>query len=105
MKTNFKVTPDEVEQISTEGAMYLQPGDVALVRSANVAELGDHYIVVTGKPVQKAWGFRPETVVFPINGDSILDRYVPYNGVVALKLKPAIKQAFLTVHSINPIKR
>jgi hypothetical protein len=101
MFTNFQVRSDEVEQISTENAMYLQKGDVVLVRSANVPNYGDHFIVVTGKPIQKQWGMRPQTIeFFTETAKEVLDNFLPYNGVVALKLKPSIKEAFHKLHGM-----
>lgn len=91
----FPLTKTDVVRIDTLQAMYLQKGDIALVRSANVPSLGDHFIVVTGGPVQKPHGIRPETMSI-CNGQNhpLLDEYDNYNGVVALKLLPHKKIDF-----------
>lgn len=82
------LSENNVTQIDTKQAMYLQKGDTLLVRSKTVPELGDHFITVTGPVVQKPHGLRPQTITIPIPGNHhpLLDKYNYTNGVIALKL-------------------
>lgn len=98
----FTIRQEDVKQINTQDAQYLQKGDVVLVRSENVPELGDHYIIVIGPPIQKPHGIRPETITMKVEGSHhyLLDEYNPYNGVVALKLKAEVKNRYLIHHNI-----
>lgn len=91
----------DLTQISTEEAMRLQVGEVALIRSANVPEYGDHYIVITGPPIMKAHGLRPQEIALQAKCAGILDMYKPIHGVIALKLGEAARKYFLDFHSIQ----
>lgn len=83
-----------------QGIEKLKVGDVALVRSANVPEYGDHYIVITGKPVLKPHGLRPQDIVIPAPGAAhILDSYESIMGLTLLKINDP--GAFLEFHGIK----
>lgn len=99
----YVLDKEDVQRISTFDAMYLQKGDVVLVRSNNVAQLGDHYIVVTGPVVQKPHGMRPMTETIPIDKgtDTLLNRYEMKMGVTALKLIGRAKKFFHHFHDIK----
>ena len=99
---NFhNVTREDVVRITAQEGMYLRKGDVVLVRSANVPEYGDHYIVVTGHPIMKEHGMRIQDVVLPAVGSLLLD-YVPVDEkLVLLKLKPNMRDKFLAFHGIK----
>lgn len=101
----FTLHRNDVNRIDTQEAQYLQKGDVVLVRSDNLSDLGDHYIVVVGPPVQKPHGIRPETVTMKVEGSHhyLLDEYPAYNGVIALKLKAGPKEKYLRQHNIQVI--
>lgn len=92
-----------VERIDSRQGMYLQKGDVVLVRSTNVPEYGDHYIVVTGPPVQKEHGFRiqDEAIIASKSATELLDKYELQTGLTLLKLKEPMKQAFHAFHNIT----
>lgn len=84
--------------------MYLNIGDVALVRSAALPEHGDHYIVVTGPPVMKERGLRPQEIAMraPRDASKILDLYDETNhGLVALKFGKYQQEWFLKYHGIE----
>lgn len=97
---------DYVKQLSTEQALeQLQIGDVAIVRSANVPELGDHYVVIVGDKVMKANGLRQQdkSIDAP-DAKGVLDAFEPINGLTLLKLKKELRKEFLEFHGIKVIK-
>jgi hypothetical protein len=85
-----------------QGIEQLQIGDVALVRSENVPEYGDHFIVITGKPVLKEHGLRPQDVAIHAPFASrILNAYQSIMGLTLLKLNANLKAAFHEFHGIQ----
>lgn len=88
------MTTKDVRQINVDE---LKIGDIALVRSHNVNEFGDHYIVVVGGLVQKPHGLRPETVAIPVTTyvSLLFDIFSPVNGVTLLLLLPEARQEFI----------
>lgn len=85
-----------------QGITDLKPGDVALVRSSNVAEYGDHYIVVTGAPVMKEHGLRPQEIaIHAVGTDAILAMFQPIQGVTLLKFSDSLAAGFRLFHSIR----
>jgi hypothetical protein len=98
----FALSEHDVDQADPYQAIYSQLGDVYLVRSANVPEYGDHFIVITGRPVSKPHGIRPkdEAIHAPHTGH-ILDNFKPINGVTLLKLTPTARKAFFSFHEIG----
>lgn len=90
-------------QLSTEEALdELKIGDVAIVRSSNVPEHGDHYIVITGNKIQKPHGFRFEEVSIDApDAKEMLDLYEPINGVTILKLAGTVRDQFFEFHGIT----
>ena len=91
----------DFERIDAKQGMYLRPGDVALVRSQNVPEYGDHYIVVTGHPIIKEHGMRPQEIAIHTPHNWVLNQYEPHMGLILLKLKPELRDAFLEFHGIT----
>ena len=97
------------EPITTEQAMYSRKGDVILVRSTNVPDYGDHYIVITGAPVMKAHGLRPQDHSIPALGNNskfILDSYddvLATKGVVLLRLKRSWLENFNSFHNLEQL--
>lgn len=91
----------DVVRITGQDGLYLQPGDVVLVRSANVPEMGDHVIVVTGPPVMKAHGMRPQVVSVALSQNSLIKKYVEQNGYILLKLKYLAKKAFYDFYNVT----
>jgi hypothetical protein len=94
-------TNEQVERLTPYEVNYLNIGDVVLVRSANVPDYGDHYVVVTGKPVLKPHGLRPQTVAITApNMDTFLTNYEGQD-YVALKLADSVREEFLRFHGIK----
>ena len=93
----------EVERISSKDGMYLKPGEVLLVRSTNVPEYGDHFVVVTGPPIMKEHGLRIQDVSIEAsaNDSKFLDTLEMETGLILLKLIPATRDAFLEHHGIT----
>ena len=93
----------EVERISSKDGMYLKPGEVLLVRSTNVPEYGDHFIVVTGPPIMKEHGLRIQDISIEAsaNDSKFLDTLEMETGLILLKLIPATRDAFLEHHGIT----
>jgi len=99
---HFPLNPFDVKRINSKDGMYLQKGDVVLVRSTNVPEYGDHYIVVTGPPVMKAHGFRVQdnAVIASETASHLLDTFPLRMGLTLLKLNDDAKEAFHQFHNI-----
>lgn len=94
---------ENLTQLSAQqGIVQLRTGDVALVRSSNVSEYGDHFIVITGSPVIKEHGLRPLDVAIAtpcLSG--VLNKYQPIQGLTLLKLNDTLRDAFLAFHNIT----
>lgn len=91
---------EDVLRINSQEAMYLRKGDVVLVRSANVPELGDHFIVVAGPPVMKKHGMRVQQVSITTKVDGLLNQYTAKTGMIILKLKALASKSFLNYYGI-----
>ena len=98
---HYQLMLSDVTRISAKEGMYLQKGDVALVRSANVPEYGDHYIVVTGPPISKPHGMRVQDVAFSTPYNWMLNQFDPHQGLTLLKLNEQAKKAFHEFHGIS----
>lgn len=94
---------DRVERITSQQGMSLQIGEVVLVRSSNVPEYGDHFVVVTGHPIMKEHGMRvqDESIQASEHDSSLLDHYPTKMGLTLLKLKPEAQKSFLHFHGIT----
>lgn len=100
-ESQYFLTPGDVTRITSQEGMYLQKGEVLLVRSSNVPEYGDHYIVVTGHPVPKEHGLRVQDVSLTAMGQHwLLDQYEGQE-LVLLKLSPKAKRSFHEFHGIE----
>lgn len=64
--------PGEATLKTATEAQSLPIGEVALVKSISVTELGAHFIVITGPRVMKEHGLRPQTFTIPAKDDEIL---------------------------------
>lgn len=85
-----------------QGLWELKVGDVALVRSGNVPEYGDHYIVVTGRPVLKPNGLRPmDVAIHAPHAGYVFEGFKDILGLTLLKLNDGLKQSFLDFHGIK----
>lgn len=92
----------QVMPVSGKDAMYAQKGDVFIVRSPNVPEYGDHYIVITGAPVVKEHGLRPQDIAIQAVGVAeLLDQYQTFNGLILLKLDKTTTKRFHEFHGIT----
>jgi hypothetical protein len=100
----FGLTKEDVTQLTGQEAMYLQPGEVMLVRSSNVPEYGDHYVVITGHPVMKEHGLRPQDMsIFAPDGTEFLDQFEMKTGVTLLKLSKKATAFFHAFHDIRMV--
>jgi hypothetical protein len=107
----FGINQFEVTQLTAQQGLELKIGDVALVRSQNVPEYGDHYIIITGRPVLKQHGLRPMDVA--IHAPTIdatnsktfsaltLDKFEPIMGLTLLKLNEVHADRFRRFHGIT----
>lgn len=107
-KTHFEdihpLNSEDVIQISISELVMLQPGYVALVRSATVPDLGDHFIVITGGLIMKTHGLRPQTLTISApNTSQLLDQFQPKEGVIVLVLGYRLKRLFHDFHGISVI--
>lgn len=93
----------DVERIDSRQGMYLQKGEVVLVRSTNVPEYGDHFIVIIGHPVVKEHGLRPQDRAYPASkvDSKFLDTFSLRMGLTLLKLKPEARDRFHAFHGIT----
>lgn len=92
----------DVTRLSTWEAFHSYPGTVILVRSNNTPEYRDHYIVITGSPVQKPHGIRPQdTAIVAPHTKSLLDQFEDFRGLILLKLNKDAQKAFLEFHDIK----
>jgi predicted metal-dependent enzyme (double-stranded beta helix superfamily) len=98
-----------VQQLDGNGGRLLQIGEVALVRSDNVREYGDHFIVVTGSPVLKPHGLRPQDVAILAGPEAsaLLDSFAPTGntGLRLLKLNNETARKFREFHGITIAER
>ena len=97
------VLVDDYERITSQQGMHLQNGEVVLVRSSNVPEYGDHYIVVTGHPVMKEHGLRVQDEAIQASEfeTKLLNKFEPIMGLTLLKLNPDAQQMFHEFHGIT----
>lgn len=97
----YKLKPSDVEESNSYNAMYSRIGDVYLVRSQNVPDYGDHYIIITGAPTMKEHGLRPEDIAIQApHAAGVLDSFEEKTGLRILKLKPQARLAWLAFHGI-----
>lgn len=100
----YPLTNVDVNRITSKEGLYLKKGEVVLVRSENVPEYVDHYIVITGHPVVKEHGLRPQDVaIHAPGGYKLLDQYDMNMGLTLLKLSPEATEQFLDFHDIKKI--
>lgn len=94
---------DHFKQLTAqEGLEQLRIGDVALVRSENVPDYGDHFIVITGKPILKEHGLRPQDIaIHAPYAARILNQYDPIMGLTLLKLTDEAALQFRIFHDIQ----
>lgn len=98
----YNLTKADVKRISPQEGYYMRKGEVALARSINVPDYGDHYIIITGHPVMKEHGMRPQEVSIHAPY-SLLSEYPENEEFVLLQLSPAARDAFHDFHGIRMI--
>lgn len=96
----FPMIKKDVTRVTSIQALYSQIGEVILVRSSAVPEYGDHYIVITGRPVVKEHGVRPQDVAIQAPKNKLLNEYTMNIGLTLLKLNKPATEAFLQYHGI-----
>lgn len=100
---SYELTSSDVKRVTSKEAYHLPIGSVLLVRSQNVPEYGDHYIIITGHPVMKEHGLRPQDHAIPALSyeDRLLDGYEMEMGLILLKLDVAATKNFLQFHNVQ----
>lgn len=93
--------PIDVDRITAEEALHSAIGDVILVRSKNVPYMGEHYIIITGPPIEKDHGFRPQDHAIPADHNTLLKSFSQDEELVLLKLKDYAAWVFLHFHDIT----
>lgn len=93
----FKIEKSDVKRVTKEEVMQgFKVGDVYLVRSENVAFIGDHYVLITGGLIEKPHGVRPGDITFqiPENEPTPLDEHDISETLVAYKLSDDARRRF-----------
>lgn len=93
----------DYKRITSYEGLYSQVGDVILVRSSNVPEYGDHFIIITGHPVMKEHGFRPQdrALIASEAHTGLLDSLPLVMGLTLLKLNKEVASEFLEFHGVT----
>lgn len=99
----IQIDESDVKRVTTKEALYLPEGEVLMVRSLNVPELGDHYAVIVGPPKVKPHGIKPQVAVIPMSKEhkSMLDKEREQMGVTAFKLLGTAKKLFHKFYGIT----
>lgn len=95
---------DYTQLNAQQGLEQLRIGDVALVRSENVPEYGDHFIVITGRPILKEHGLRPQDIAIHSPSEyarKTLDYFTPIMGLTLLKMSDELATEFREFHGID----
>lgn len=98
----FMLNETEVEIITLDDVLNnFKIGDVYLVRSDNVANLGDHYIIIDGGLEQKPHGLRPKniTVRIPAEEKTIISNN--RKSFIVLKLNEYSTRRFLNYYNLT----
>lgn len=100
---NYILMPEDFEPITAQQGMYSKIGDVILVRSSNVPYFGDHYIIITGHPVMKEHGLRPQDVAIKAksNNTELLNYMDSGNGLTLLRMNEKMRERFFNFHKID----
>jgi pyoverdine/dityrosine biosynthesis protein Dit1 len=87
----------DVVRMRSVDFMVAPVGTVLLVRSSNVKEMGDHFIVITGGLIHKKHGLRPQTLAISDQGQkALLDQFeADDEGVILLRLDHPARERFL----------
>lgn len=99
---HYGMVSTDVTRITSQQGLYSRIGDVILVRSSNVPEYGDHYIVIVGPNTMKPHGLRPDDkAILAPDGTRLLDNYEMQGGLILLRLNEDARAAFLKFHGIE----
>lgn len=100
--SGFSIDSAEVKRVDAAEPLTSAIGDVYLVRSQNVASLGDHAIVIIGGLIEKPHGLRPADLSFPLASGHItpLDEYDIEDPLVLLKLSDAARLRFYEAYDV-----
>lgn len=95
--------PGNLTRITAREGMFARPGDVLLVRSNNVPDYGDHFIAITGHPVMKEHGLRPQDHSIQASPNITFNPFDNYPGeqFVLLKLSDKTAKQFIDFHQIQ----
>jgi len=89
-----------VTRLTTEQALLLQPGAVALVRSGRAKEYKDHFIVIKPGVVSQPYGVRQNHDIIPTSGHVDILDYYNDQGFVFLLLDAHATNAFMEFHDM-----
>lgn len=96
------LTMNDLYPITSNEALGLPIGSVVLVRSSNVPEYGDHYIIITGRPIMKLHGLRPQDHVIQAPHTArlldLFDEPGEFNKLTLLKLSVQAAKKFHAFH-------
>lgn len=96
---HYFVDESNTTLVSIDEFMQAQPEEVYLVCPEAVPYLGAHFFVVTGGPVMKPHGLRPDgyAIGTPFNG--LLDRQ-PRGELFIFRLEERLRRVFMSFHGI-----
>jgi hypothetical protein len=97
----FPFAATTAKRIDSQEAYRLPKGEVVMVRSENVKEYGDHYIIITGHPIRKEHGVRPQDVAIAAKEKLFFGDEKMQNGLLLMQLSPAMREAFYDFHGIQ----
>lgn len=101
----YPLKQKEVSRYFGKELLTLDIGDVVLVRSADLAEYDDHFIVITekSKMIPSYNSIRPEgrAILASQQDSNLLDNYVLRKGITILKLNNENANIFLSFHNIE----
>lgn len=95
MERQFKLNPAHVTPLTGSEYMLMPNGSVAFVKSPALPELGPHYIVITGEPIMKEHGLRPQTLTITAGECSgLLEKFKDESGRAILVLNKQATREF-----------
>lgn len=102
----YPIVGTDVERIDSDEALHDKPGSVILVRSENVPDFGDHFIIITGPNYIEDNGLRPRQVTIQTTdwgAKEQLSLHKPHRGLVLLKLDDWATRQFHEFHGISVV--
>lgn len=103
----IQLSKQDVTRLRSVDFMTLEIGSVVLVRSQNVKDLGDHFVVITGGLIRKKHGLRPKTLTISDGlQKDFIDQYdVDEERVILLLLNHHATRQFMFNMGIAVISR